>query len=214
MTKTLRHWLRNAAILSLAFVLTFSHPVRVHAATQTLTVVADSTTESSGWLAEGGDCTRLQSDDGDPPTGTRLYTPTNNDTHFCTATDTSGLAGVTINSFTEFARCRSLDPVSNTFQLGVKISGTDYWSTNFDTNPSTSYILFSKTWTTSPATGSAWTTSELDAVEMGLKKTNTVGMGCTYMYGEVDYSAAAPAPATTSTPIAPGPTFSDGVLTF
>jgi hypothetical protein len=152
---------------------------------QTLTVNGTSGTEAAGWQAEGGNYTRLQVDDGDT---TRLYTPTNGDTYYVTLTDTSGLGGATINSLTVYAKVKSLDPVSNTVQIGVKVAGTDYYSGTFDTNPSQSYILYSYTWLTNPATGTAWTASAIDAVEIGLKKTNASGMGWTYAYAEVDYS--------------------------
>lgn len=154
-------------------------------AIQTLTVDGDGTT-TSGWAAEGGTYTRLQSDDGDT---TRLYTPTTNDVRQVTLTDTSGLTGATINSLTVYAKFRSLDPVSNTFQIGVRTGGTDYWSADKDTVNVTTYVLFSNTWATNPNTSSAWTISDLDGVQAGLKKINGVGGACTYMYAEVDYTA-------------------------
>lgn len=151
---------------------------------QTLTVDGDGNT-TSGWAAEGGTYTRLQSDDGDT---TRLYTPTNGDVRQVTVTDTSGLSLLTINSVKVYAKFRSLDPVSNLFQIGVRVGITDYWSTDNDTVSSTSYILFSNTWTTSPATGLPWTSVEVDALQVGVKKTNGVGGGVTYMYVEVDFT--------------------------
>lgn len=153
-------------------------------ATQTLTVDGDGTT-TSGWAAEGGTYTNLQSDDGDT---TRLYTPTPGDVRQVTLTNTSGLSGATINSLTVFAKFRSLDPVPNTFQIGIRSDGTDYWSADKDTINEITYILFSETWTTDPATGLEWTTSGLDDVQAGLRKTNNVGGACTYMYAEVDYT--------------------------
>lgn len=154
-------------------------------AVQTLTVDGDGTT-TSGFAAEGGDYTRVQSDDGDT---TRLYTPTANDLRQFSLTATSGLEGATINSVTVYVKYRSLDPVSNTFQINIRTNGTDYFSANKDTDPSTSYILFSETWNTNPNTGSAWTVSELDALQCGAKKTNNVGGAMTYVYVEVDYTA-------------------------
>lgn len=154
-------------------------------ATQTLTVDGDGNT-TSGFAAEGGTYTRLQSDDGDT---SRLYTPTANDVRQVSLTNTSGLSGATINSLTVYAKYRSLDPVSNTFQIGVRSGGTDYWSGNKDTVNVTTYVLFSETWTTDPATSAAWTTANLDAVQAGVKKINGVGGAVTYMYAVVDYTA-------------------------
>jgi len=153
-------------------------------ATQTLTVDGNGNT-ISGWAAEGGTFARLQTDDGDT---TRLYSPTNTDIRQVSLTDTSGLSGATINSVTVYARFRSLDPVSNTFQIGVRSGGTDYWSSNKDTVNVSTYVLFSEVWATNPNTSSAWTVSNLDALQVGVQKTNGVGGAVTYMYVDVDYT--------------------------
>lgn len=156
-------------------------------AIQTLTVDGNGNT-TSGWAAEGGDYTRVQSDDGDT---TRLYTPTINDVRQFSLTDTVDLTGATINSVTVYAKYRSLDPVANTFQIGVRAGSTDYWSASKNTVNVTTYILFSETWTTNPNTTAAWTVSDLDALQVGVKKINNVGGAVTYVYAEVDYTAAA-----------------------
>lgn len=151
---------------------------------QTLTVNGDGT-NISGWGAEGGTYAHLQSDDGDT---TRLYSPTPNDVRQVALTDTSGLTGVTIDSVVVYAKFRSLDPVSNTFQIGIRTGATDYWSGDKDTVNATTYILFSNTWTTNPNTGVAWTISDLDALQIGVKKSNGVGGAVTYMYAEINYT--------------------------
>lgn len=155
-------------------------------AIQTLTVSGDGNT-TSGWGSEGGTYTRLQTDDGDT---TRLYSPTNNDVRQVALTDTSSLTGKTINSVTVYVKFRSLDPVSNTFQIGIRTNSTDYWSSNKDTVNVTTYILFSQVWTTNPNTSSVWTVADLDALQAGIKKTNGVGGAATYMYVEVDYTSS------------------------
>ena len=154
-------------------------------AIETLTINGDGTT-TSGWTAEGGTFTRIQSDDGDT---TRLYTPTNNDVRQFAITNTSASSGATINSVKVYFKFRSLDPVSNTFQIGVRTGSTDYYSGNKDTVNVTTYVLFSETWTTNPNTGLAWTSSEIDALEIGVKKTNASGGAITYGYTEVDYAS-------------------------
>jgi hypothetical protein len=156
-------------------------------AIETLTIDGNGTT-ISGWAAEGGDFTRIQSDDGDT---SRLYTPTSNDVRQFSITNTSASSGQTITSVTVYFKFRSLDPVSNTFQIGVRTGSTDYWSANKDTVNVTTYVLFSETWTTNPNTGLAWTSSEIDNLEIGVRKGNTVGGAITYGYVEVDYSAGA-----------------------
>jgi hypothetical protein len=156
-------------------------------AIETLTINGNGTT-TSGWVAEGGDFTRIQSDDGDT---SRLYSPVNNDVRQFSITDTSASSGATINSVTVYFKFRSLDPVSNTFQIGVRTGGTDYWSGNKDTVNVTTYVLFSETWTTNPNTSAAWTSAQIDALEIGVRKTNAVGGAITYGYVEVDYTAGA-----------------------
>ena len=153
-------------------------------AIETLTINGNGTT-ISGWVAEGGDFTRIQSDDGDT---SRLYSPVNNDVRQFAITNTSASTGATINSVTVYFKFRSLDPVSNTFQIGVRTGSTDYWSANKDTVNVTTYVLFSETWTTNPNTSSAWTSAQIDALEIGVRKTNAVGGAITYGYVEVDYT--------------------------
>jgi len=155
------------------------------ALTQSLTVTGDGAV-TTGWGDEGGDCTRISSDDGDT---SRLYTPTAGGIRTCALSNTSGLGGTTINSITVTAKVRSLDPVSNTVKICVRSGGTNYCSADKDTNPATTYQTFTETWTTNPNTGFAWTTSDLDALEAGLTKGNGVGMGWTYMIVDIDYTA-------------------------
>lgn len=154
-------------------------------AIETLTINGNGTT-TSGWVAEGGDFTRIQSDDGDT---TRLYSPITNQVRQFAITNTSASSGATINSVKVYFKFRSLDPVSNTFQIGVRTGSTDYWSANKDTVNVTTYILFSETWTVNPNTSSAWTSAQIDSLEIGVKKINGVGGAITYGYVEVDYTA-------------------------
>lgn len=162
-------------------------------AIETLTIDGNGTT-ISGWAAEGGDFTRIQSDDGD---ATRLYTPTATDVRQFSITNTSAASGQTINSVTVYFKFRSFDPVSNTFDIGARTSSIDYWSANKDTVTSTSYILFSETWSVNPNTSAAWTSSEIDGLEIGVRKGNAVGGAITYGYVEVDYTVAS-SPARTT----------------
>ena len=154
------------------------------ALTQSLTVTGNGAV-ISGWGAEGGDCTRISSDDGDT---TRLYSPTATDIRVCALTNPSIPSGSTINSVTVTAKVRSLDPVSNTFKICVRTASTNYCSATKDTNPTTTYQTITEIWATNPNTSAAWTTAQLDALEAGLEKTNGVGMGWTYMIVDVDYT--------------------------
>lgn len=153
-------------------------------ATQTLTVTGEGGV-TSGWADEGGDYTRVQSDDGDT---TRLYTPTSGSTRTFAISDTSGLSGATINSVTVYAKVRNLNPIDSNNQLGVRISGVNYFSAD-KTNNGETYVLISHAMTTNPATGLAWTTSDIDSAEIAIRKNDAIGTGLTYMYAEVDYTS-------------------------
>ncbi len=157
------------------------------ASTQTLTVSADGGV-TTGWTAEGGDYTRVQSDDGDT---TRLYTPNLSDIRTFAITDTSGLSGATINYVTIIARYKGIDPVPNTIQLGVRISSTNYWSGDLDGGGGQVYTFYAHTFYLDPSTSAAWTTTAIDAMEIGIQNTNATGKAVTYMKAIVGYTAGA-----------------------
>lgn len=156
-------------------------------AVQTLTITGDGAVRT-GWDAEGYSYTRLQSDDGGT---TVIYSPTINDVVSFALLDTSGLSGATINSVTVYAKVATLAAYNGNFQIGVRVSSTNYLSAQ-KTHNGTTYTLYSETFTTNPNTSSAWTTSDIDAMEPVLfKTTNGDGLRATYMYVEVDYTTGA-----------------------
>lgn len=166
---------------------TTSAAINIAAAPITVNLTVDGDVITTGWNAEAGDFTRLQTDDGDT---TRLYTPTAADIRIVSFSNNAGYVGGTINSVTVYAKVRSIDPVSNTLQIGVRIGTTNYWSATMDAGPGQAYGLFSNTWNLNPATGLAWTPTEVDALQGGLQKINGVGMGWTYSFAAVSYVAA------------------------
>jgi hypothetical protein len=62
---------------------------------------------------------------------------------------------------------------TSTIALGFKISGTEYWGTAQSLD---SFATKEQTWTTSPATSSAWTVSEVNGLQAGYKFINTSAM--------------------------------------
>lgn len=155
-------------------------------ASQSLYVNGDGA-QTAGWRAEGGNYTNVDdqpTNDGDT---TRLYSVGANDETSFTLDNTSGIT-TAVNSVTVHAVVKSLDPVSSTFQIFVRVSGTNYYSDTKDTvTDNTNYIDFTYAWSTNPATGLAWTTSDIDSLEVGVKKINTSGQRLTQMYAVVSY---------------------------
>lgn len=156
--------------------------------TVTVTPSANSAVNSSGWPDNGpADYTKINTSDGDT---TYIYTPTANSL-VTYPTSSAGLSGTeTINSVTVHTLIKSLDPVSSTTAAVVYTHSTSYAGSSNDTvTNNTSYIDFSNTWTTNPNTGAAWTVAEVNAMEIGVKKINSAGQRCTYIYAVVDYTS-------------------------
>jgi len=153
----------------------------------TLTLRPNGAGNQQGWNAEGGDYTRVDESSSDGDT-TRLYSPTDNAVATFAMEDHTTQEGV-INSVTVYIYTRGLDPVSNVVQLAVRTGGTDYFSADKTYN-NTSYHLESNTWSTNPGTSAAWTWSEIDSLEAGMKRISGGGQAVTQVYVEVDYTPA------------------------
>lgn len=153
----------------------------------TLTLRPNGAGNQQGWNAEGGDYTRVDESSSDGDT-TRLYSPTDNVVATFAMEDHTTQEGV-INSVTVYIYTRGLDPVSNTVQLAVRTGGTDYFSST-QTYNNTSYHNESNTWSTNPGTSAAWTWSEIDALETGMKRIGGGGQAVTMVWAEVDYTPA------------------------
>jgi hypothetical protein len=108
-------------------------------------------------------------------------------------------AGSTINSVTVYSRARS----ANATFLGIiqellRISGATYYGTTHANVPY-AYTNFSSTWTTNPATGSAWTISDINALQIGVAGDSGYdpdtdkyfSLYCTQVYVVVDYTPPA-----------------------
>ena len=104
-----------------------------------------------------------------------------------------GLGSATINSVTIYARCKRGSSAGAAY-TAIKI-GETYYNDTFGTL-TTSFANYSKAYTTSPATGSAWTVSEIDSAEFGVyiyTVSNGINRGaeCSQFYIVIDYTAAA-----------------------
>lgn len=153
----------------------------------TLTLRPNGAGNQQGWNAEGGDYTRVDESSSDGDT-TRLYSPTDNAVATFAMEDHTSQEGV-INSVTVYIYTKGLDPVSNTVQLAVRTGGADYFSST-QTYNNTSYHNESNAWSTNPGTSAAWTWSEIDALEAGMKRIGGGGQAVTMVWMEVDYTPA------------------------
>jgi len=153
----------------------------------TLTLRPNAAGATQNWNAEGGDYTRVDEVTSDGDT-TRLYSPTDNVVATFALVDSAGETG-TINSVTVYINTKGVDPVSNTVQLAVRVSGTDYFS-GTKTYNNTSYHEESNAWATNPNTAAAWTWAAVDALEAGMKRIGGGGQAVTQVWIVVDYNAA------------------------
>lgn len=101
----------------------------------------------------------------------------------------------TINSVTVYARCRANgSPIVQTSAIiRCKTNGTVYEGNEITVT--TSYVNYSKAWATNPNTGSAWTWTEIGALQIGvgLRRWGSSGgthTHCTQVWVEIDYTSA------------------------
>ena len=153
----------------------------------TLTIRPNGAGVVMDWGAEGGDWQRVDESSSDGDT-TRLYTPTaNNVALFALENRTSELG--TINSVVVYVNIRGVDPVDSTMQVAIRTNSTNYFSADKTYN-NTSYHLESNTWSTNPNTSAAWTWTEVDALQAGMKFISGGAQAVTQVYVEVDYTPA------------------------
>ena len=145
---------------------------------------------NTGWNAEGGpDYTSIDDPVATPDDGTtKIYSPTANDFFNVALTDTA-LTTETIVSVTAVLRLLPLSPTDSTFQTYLKIGGTDYFSPTIGVSKTTQYQDRVYRWLLNPATSSAWSVSDLNALILGIKKIDGDGIRLTQMYLMVEYTS-------------------------
>lgn len=109
----------------------------------------------------------------------------------------------TINSVTVKAYCKKVvtgtDANNVTIRPCIYISGTGYYGDSQNLTASTA--LYTKAWTTNPATSSAWSWTNIDNLIAGLEltshrtdKNNNVDSYCYQLWVEVDYGESGSSP--------------------
>ena len=192
----MRYIVNLAIILSLLIPLCLPYPVQ--AATATLSVTGESG-YISGWSSYpngAGNYTNLNSDDDD--TSYAYFNGSGgNAERAWTVTSLSGASS--INSVTIYYKVK----LTYHARVFVRIGGVNYYDTGtFGT--SGEYILKSVTWATSPATGLAWTQSEINSTYFGYSQSYSGGVMAsegyvTYYYVVADYILAVPTVTTSAT---------------
>lgn len=162
-----------------------------YAATTNLTVNGDGT-KSAGLYYPSGTWANMNTDDGD----TLYWNLTVVANPKTWAFTNPGLpAGSIIDSVTVYAKMKTVGS-ANTGTI-MYYNGIASYYGNTETLTA-SYVLYSKMWTTNPATGVAWTESQVNAAEFGVNA-SAVGSGtsCTYIYVVVAYTPPAVPTVTT-----------------
>jgi hypothetical protein len=94
-------------------------------------------------------------------------------------------AGSTINSITVYAKARH-EGFARQFCI-LYYDGLSLYQGSFENLTWPDYTLYSKTWSTNPGTGLAWTETQIDDAQFGITATSINRY--TYIYVVVDYTA-------------------------
>lgn len=103
--------------------------------------------------------------------------------------------GGTINSVTVTGRATRSGTGTASIRIFLRIGGTDYDGDSQNLPSAAAYANYTQGWTTNPATGLAWTTADLAALEAGVLITNggiTNTSSVTQVYAAIDYTIPDP----------------------
>jgi hypothetical protein len=104
-------------------------------------------------------------------------------------------SGGTINSVTITGRAIRSGTGTGSIRIFLRIGGTDYDGDSQNLPSGASYANYTQAWATNPATGLAWTSADLAALEAGVLITNggiTNTSSLTQLYAAVDYTPGQP----------------------
>ncbi len=151
----------------------------------------NSNVVTTGWGAEGGpDYTSVDDPVGSPDEATtKVYTPSAGDL-FSVGLTNSALSSEKIAKVIAVLRVKAADPVANRVQAYLTISSTNYFSSDLYFSAQGIFHNLTAEWDLNPATGLAWTVSDLDALILGIKKIDSNGCYLTQMYIVVEYESS------------------------
>ncbi len=160
-------------------------------AADTMTLRPDGDGDFTGWTQVGCTGDEYQCvDEATADTDDRLVTLVTDARHTMTFANT-GLTDDTINSVTLYYYAKQRGVNNKCFKTIVRDSGTSYVVDTTCTDSTWTYYSFPMS--TNPATSSAWTVSEVDALQAGMKAkgSGTPGAKIAQIYAVVDYTPAA-----------------------
>lgn len=179
--------MKKSIVLGILFVVTLM--IIGVAKADTLTIRPNAQGYYSDWTNSG--CSSGSSEwdcvNEDPAnTGDNLYTSSKN-VYESFAFEDTGLSGKTINSVTLYFYGQRYSSTRYQFQPLVRSASTNYLGSVKSLN--STYGYYSQVYTTNPATGSAWTIAQVDALEAGMKSYSAnYGGIIAQVYAVVDYS--------------------------
>lgn len=149
---------------------------------------------SNAWAHEANPTfERLLTNTGDTAGVDRLYSPFLNDLRVLAIDNPTDISsGDTINEVRVNIGLRNLDPPQTSFEVVVRVGSTNYAHPTSILNTSQTYADFTRTFTVNPATSAAWTLSDIESLQVGIKKTTGMGTPWRFMEIEVDYTAGGP----------------------
>lgn len=175
-------------------------PQPVYAATATLAVAGEGSISNGSYQGGSSNYTNMNSDDA--CTSYLSWGTFNGDLRTWNMQDfTTAYSEITSVALTAKGTVRCADGQQSIYYYNMKhicrISGTNYYGDQNSWN-SSQWYSFTQTWTTNPATGTAWTAAALNAAEFGLwANSGNLGTQCTYVYLTVTYTSTSAPTVTT-----------------
>jgi hypothetical protein len=186
--RRLLYVLATLAIVVITFV-TNVYPAQ--AATTNLTVVGEGVAGSGTYIGGLGVVATMTSDD-DDTSHLRLSDMDSHDWQVSTMPVVSS-----VNSVTVYSKIKVWGGASRLAKLYVSIGGVQYATSYFSVT--LDYVLYSYTWVTNPATGLAWTISDINNARFGVQSYATgLQINITWLYVTVDYTVNPPAVSTSA----------------
>lgn len=156
-------------------------PQPVYATTQTRPVIGEGTNTDGTYNGAPATWVNVTLDDGDTTTLRMVGVGQSHDFDF-----QNFAAATAINSVTLTLKARLLAGSGQIRHYVLTENVTSYGTYQ---DMTTSYVSYNYVWAVNPATGEAWTTTNLNDAEFGINWSDTDTLAVTYVYITVDYTA-------------------------